>query len=141
MFARVIYCCAGSTASSTRLLLSITNRTCWEICPGPMMQLRQGFRQILRMYLFVWRIFQLHLPSMRRRRRGGDEEQLPCIRQVEMLVFGLDAGRLAEIHLDTLPHDCLAIEDLPNSNRGVFVEEGDYDAPEGFERCPRVDRC
>jgi len=57
-----------------------------------------------------------------------------------MLVFGLDIGWLAEIDLDTLPHYCFAIEDLTDPDSGVLIEEGDYDAPEGFERRPRVDR-
>lgn len=57
-----------------------------------------------------------------------------------MLVFGLDVGWLAEIHLDTLAHYCFAVEDLTDPDSGVLVKEGGYDAPEGFERCPRVDR-
>jgi hypothetical protein len=77
---------------------------------------------------------------MRRRGWGRDEEQLSRIRQVEMLVFGLDAGWLTEIHLDTLSHDCFAIEDLTDPDGGILVEEGDYDAPEGFERRPRMNR-
>jgi len=56
-----------------------------------------------------------------------------------MLVFGLDLSVVAEIDLDALAHDGFAIEDLADSNGGVFVEEGDYYAAEGAERCPGVD--
>jgi len=57
-----------------------------------------------------------------------------------MFIFGFDGCRLSEIDLDSLPHYCFAIEDLSDSDSRLFVEEGDYDAAEGFERCPRVDR-
>jgi hypothetical protein len=88
------------------------------------------------MYLLVRGILHLHLPSVRRRRWGRDEEQFSCIREVEMLVFGLDVGCLTKIDLDTLAHNGFAIKDLTDPNSGIFIEEGDYDAPEGFERGP-----
>jgi hypothetical protein len=53
-----------------------------------------------------------------------------------MLVFGLDVGCLTKIDLDTLAHNGFAIKDLTDPNSGIFIEEGDYDAPEGFERGP-----
>jgi len=77
---------------------------------------------------------------MRRRRRGRDEEELPRIRQVQMLVFGLDVGRVAKIYLDPLAHYCFAVEDLSDPDGGVLVKERDYDAAEGFQRRPGVDR-
>jgi len=57
-----------------------------------------------------------------------------------MLVFGFDVGWLAEIYFDTLPHYCFAIEDLTDPDGGLLIEKGDDDAPEGFQRRPRVDR-
>jgi len=53
-----------------------------------------------------------------------------------MLVFGLNVGSLSKIDLDALAHNCFAIEDLADPNRGLLVKKGDYDAPEGFERGP-----
>jgi len=58
-----------------------------------------------------------------------------------MLVLGLDVGVCAEVDLDDFAHDSLAVEDLLDSDGGVFVEEGDYDAREGLEGCPGVDGC
>lgn len=75
---------------------------------------------------------------MGRRWRGRDEEQLPGVRKMQVLVPGRNVGGLTEIHLDTLAHDCFAVEDLPDSDGGVLVKEGDYNAAEGLERCPRV---
>jgi len=57
-----------------------------------------------------------------------------------MLILGLDVGWVAEIHLDTLTHYCFAVENLSDSDGGVLVEEGDYNAAEGLERCPGMDR-
>jgi len=57
-----------------------------------------------------------------------------------MLVLGLDVGWVTEIHLDTLPHYCFAVEDLSDPDSGVLVKEGDYDATEGLQRRPGVDR-
>ena len=57
-----------------------------------------------------------------------------------MLVFGLDLSVVSEIDLDPLAHDSFAIEDLPDSNGGIFVEEGDDDAAEGAQGCEGMDR-
>ena len=57
-----------------------------------------------------------------------------------MLIFRLNVGWLSEIHLDPLPHYCFAIKDLADSDSGVLVKERDYDAAEGLEGRPGVDR-
>lgn len=57
-----------------------------------------------------------------------------------MLVFWFDGCRLAEVDLDPFSHYCFTVEDLADSDSGRLVEEGDNYAPEGFERCPRVNR-
>lgn len=56
-----------------------------------------------------------------------------------MLVFDFDRGWLAEVDSYSLAHYGFSIEDLADPNSGFFVEEGNDYAPEGFERCPRVD--
>jgi len=57
-----------------------------------------------------------------------------------MLVLGLDVGWVAEIHLDTLAHYCFAVENLSDTDGRILVEEGNYDATEGLERRPGMDR-
>lgn len=49
-----------------------------------------------------------------------------------MFILWLDGSRLTEEDFHALAHDGFAVEDLPDSDCGGFVEEGDYDAPEGF---------
>lgn len=57
-----------------------------------------------------------------------------------MLVSRLNIRRLSKINLNPLPHDSLAVQNLPDANRAVVVEERDDDAAEGAQGCPRVDR-
>lgn len=56
-----------------------------------------------------------------------------------MFVFGFDGCRCAEIDFDALAHDSFAIEDLSDSDSGVFRKERDDDAPERFEGREGVD--
>lgn len=56
-----------------------------------------------------------------------------------MLVFGFDGGWLAEVDFYALTHYGFTVENLSDSDGGFFVEEGDDDSAEGFERCPGVD--
>jgi len=53
-----------------------------------------------------------------------------------MLVLDFDGGGLAEVDFYALAHDGFTVEYLADTYRGCFVEEGDDDASEGFERCP-----
>jgi len=48
---------------------------------------------------------------------------------------------MAKVDLDSLPHNSLAIKDLLNSDRGVFIEKGDNYPSEGFQGGPRVYWC
>ena len=56
-----------------------------------------------------------------------------------MLVFGFDRRSVAKINLYSLAHDSLAIENLSDSDCGVFIVEGDYNAAEGLQRGPGMD--
>lgn len=53
-----------------------------------------------------------------------------------MFVFGLDGSWLAEEDFHALAHDGFTVEDLADSDCRRFVEEGDYDASEGFDWGP-----
>lgn len=55
-----------------------------------------------------------------------------------MLVFGFDGGWLAEVDFYALAHYGFAVEDFSDPDGGFFVEEGDDDSAEGFERGPGV---
>lgn len=48
---------------------------------------------------------------------------------------------MAKVDFYPLAHDGLAIEDLSDADRGVFVKERDNDAPEGFKWRPGMDWC
>jgi len=91
------------------------------------------------MHLLVGRILQLHLPSMWWRRWRRNEEQLARVRQIQVLVSGLDVRVCAKVDLHHVAHDSFAIEDLLDADGGVFIVEGDDDAREGLEWCPGVD--
>lgn len=45
---------------------------------------------------------------------------------------------MAKVDLYSLAHDSLAIENLSDSDCGVFIVEGDYNAAEGLQRGPGV---
>lgn len=53
-----------------------------------------------------------------------------------MLVLDFDGCWLAEVDFYALAHDGFTIENLADADRGCFIEEGDDDASEGFQRCP-----
>jgi len=139
MIARVIDH-RGATTAFPALALAITDRRGGEVrVIWPMMQFRQCLGQIIGMDLLVRCIFELHLPAVWWRRGWGDKEQLPGVRESQVLVFDLDGGRLAEVDLHALAHDGLAVEDLADADRGVIIVEGDDDSAEGFQGRPGVD--
>jgi len=53
-----------------------------------------------------------------------------------VFVFGLDGGWVAEVDFYSLTHYGFTIKNLTDSNRGVFVEEGNDDAAETLEWGP-----
>lgn len=53
-----------------------------------------------------------------------------------MLVLDFDGGWLTEVDLYALAHDGFTVEDLADSDRRCFIEEGDNNASERFEGCP-----
>lgn len=78
---------------------------------------------------------------MRRGWRRGNEEELPCVWQIEVLVFRLDGGWISKVDTHALAHDFFIVEDLLDADCGVVGKEGDDYAPEGLEWCPRMDGC
>lgn len=58
-----------------------------------------------------------------------------------MLVTGVQRRVQPKVYPYATAHNLLAVHFLANSNSGVDIEEGDNDAAERFQRCPRVDRC
>jgi len=98
----------------------------------PVVQLCERLGQIIGVDLLVRRVLELHLPAMRRRRGRGDEEELAGVGEGEVLVLRLDRGRLAEVDLDALAHDGLAVEGVADGDRGIVGVEGDDDAAEGL---------
>jgi len=57
-----------------------------------------------------------------------------------MFILGFYGSGVSKVYLDPLAHDQLAIEELLDSNAGLFVKEGDDYAAKALEWCPRVNR-
>jgi hypothetical protein len=57
-----------------------------------------------------------------------------------VLVAGVQRGIHAKVHSHPAAHDLLPVDLLTDSDGGVDIEEGNYNAAEGFEGRPGVDR-
>lgn len=99
---------------------------------GAVVQLSEGFGEILSVNQLVGRILHAHLPTVGRARWGRDEEELAGVRKGEMLIALVDRSGHAKVDAALLAHDSLVIPDLADGNGGLLVKEGDDDATEGF---------
>jgi hypothetical protein len=62
--------------------------------------------------------------------RWTDEEKLPGVWKLQMLVDRLDRGVFAKIDTDSVTHDVLPVEELTDSYSILLRMEGDHDATE-----------
>jgi hypothetical protein len=95
-------------------------------------QLSEGFGEVLCVNQLVGRILHAHLPTMGRARWRRDEEELASIREGEMLIALVDGSRHAKVYTALLAHDSLVVPDLADGNGGLLVKERDDDATERF---------
>ena len=107
-----------------------------------MVELGEGLGEVVGVDELVRGVLEAHLPAMRGRGRGADEEQLAGVGQLEVavLIGKVHRGVLAEVDAASLPHDGLAIPYRPHAHGGLLIREGHDDAAEGLERGPGDDR-
>lgn len=129
---RLIYKRGAACARAAREATNRRHRRCLHSDDGLLvvMQLGQGNGKVSGVDELIGRILELDLPAVGRARWGADEEQLPGVRQLQALILDLQGGVIAEVDLEALAVDVLAVPVLPNGDGGVFVEEADDDSSE-----------
>ena len=97
------------------------------------MQLRERGGQILGVNVAVRGLLVAGFPAVGRAGRGADEEEFGGVGGVQVLVFWVDGGGLAEVDAGAGAHDGDVVEELADEDcGGGGVEGGDY-AAEGFQ--------